>query len=90
MLVATVRPTGSHTLTVEGTNVTELRAQLAAQAPVGWDLVSSHATMKAGGARTVEGRFERRDGIREIEADDMTALEAKVPAGWRMLSVRKA
>lgn len=90
MLVATIRPIESHTTTVEGTNVTELRVQLAAQAPVGWDLVSAHATMKAGGVRTVEGRFDRRDGVREIEAAGMAALEAKVPEGWRMLSVREA
>lgn len=88
MLVALIRPRESRTVTVEGTNVTELRAELAAQVPTGWELVSAHATMKAGGIRTVEGRYERRDGTQEIEADDMPALEAKVPDGWQMLSVR--
>ncbi|WP_314647030.1 hypothetical protein [uncultured Microbacterium sp.] len=29
------------------------------------------------------------DGVREIEADDMPALEAKVPDGGQMLSVRR-
>jgi len=28
--------------------------------------------------------------VRDIKADDMPALEAKVPDGWQMLSVRKA
>ncbi|WP_102193221.1 hypothetical protein [Microbacterium aurantiacum] len=88
MLVALVRPRESCTVTVEGKNVTDLRGELAAQVPAGWELVSAHATMKAGGIRTVEGRYERRDGTQEIEADDMTALEAKVPDGWQMLSVR--
>lgn len=89
MPAALIRPRESHTVTVEGTNVTELRAELAAQVPEGWELVSAHATMKAGGIRTVEGRYERRDGIQEIEADNMTALEAKTPEGWQMLSVRR-
>lgn len=88
MLVALIRPRESRTVTVEGTNVTELRAELAAQVPAGWELVSAHATMKAGGIRTVEGRYERRDSIQEIEADDMPALDAKLPEGWQMLSVR--
>lgn len=44
--------------------------------------------MKAGGVRTIEARWQRRDGIEEIEADDMAALAAKVPDGWQMLSVR--
>lgn len=39
--------------------------------------------------RSVEGKFERRDGEREIEADDMAALEAQVPEGWQVLSVRR-
>ncbi|WP_341974668.1 hypothetical protein [Microbacterium sp. LWO13-1.2] len=81
MLVALIRPRESHNVTVQGTNVTELRAELAAQVPAGWELVSAHATMKAGGIRTVEGRYERRDGIQEIEAEDTTVLEARGPGG---------
>lgn len=45
--------------------------------------------MKTGeSVRSVEGKFERRDGFREIEAADMAALEAQVPKGWQLLSVR--
>lgn len=48
------------------------------------------ATMeKAGSMRSVEGKFERRDGIREIQADDMTALQVLVPEGWQLLSVAR-
>lgn len=53
-------------------------------------MVSAHVEMKPGGIRIVEGKFQRRDEPREIEGEDMAALEAKLPAGWQMLSVRRA
>lgn len=90
MLVALIRPAEKQTATVEGTDIPELRGQLLAQAPAGWDMASAHVEMKPGGIRIVEGRFVRREEPREIEADDMTALEAKVPEGWQLLSVRRA
>ncbi len=34
------------------------------------------------------GTFARRDGAREIEASDMSALGAAVPEGWTLLHVR--
>lgn len=65
------------------------RAQLVARAPAGWGLVSAMATMeKVGSMRSVEGKYVRRDGIREIEAQHMDALIALVPEGWQLLSVR--
>lgn len=88
MLYALIRPAESRSATAEGTELPDLRAQLAAQAPEGWDMVSAHVEMKAGGVRIVEGKYERRDAPQEIEAPDMAALEAQVPDGWRMLSVR--
>lgn len=91
MLIGLIRPIEAHTVTLKGEDLAEVRAQLTAQAPDGWDLVSAMATMeKAGAMRSVEGKFLRRDGVREIEAEDMTALESQVPEGWQMLSVRKA
>lgn len=89
MLFALIRPVESRTLTAEGTELPELRAQLATQAPAGWDMVSAHVEMKPGGIRVVEGKFARRDEPTEIEADDMAGLEAKVPEGWHMLSVHR-
>lgn len=89
MLIATIRPAEKHTATVQGTEIPELRAQLVAEAPAGWEMVSAHVEMKPGGIRIVTGKFERRDEPREIEADDMLALEAKVTEGWQMLSVRR-
>lgn len=88
MLYALIRPSEARTATLEGTELPELRAELASQAGDGWDMVSAHVEMKPGGIRVVEGKYERRDAPREIEAPDMAALEAKVPDGWQMLSVR--
>lgn len=90
MLIATIRPAEKHAATVTGTEIPELRAQLVSEAPAGWEMVSAHVEMKPGGIRIVEGKFQRRDEPREIEGDDMAALEAKVPEGWQMLSVRRA
>lgn len=90
MLIATIRPAEKYTATVAGTEIPELRAQLVEEAPEGWEMVSAHVEMKPGGIRIVEGKFQRRDKPREIEADDMAALEAMVPEGWQMLSVRRA
>ncbi|WP_223628817.1 hypothetical protein [Microbacterium sp. EST19A] len=87
MLAALIRPAERQTATVEGTEIPELRSQLLAQAPAGWDMASAHVEMRPGGIRIVEGRFQRRDEPTTIEADDMAALEAKVPEGWQMLSV---
>lgn len=89
MLAALIRPVESRTATVEGIEIPELRAELMTQVPEGWDMVSAHVEMKPGGIRIVEGKFERRDGVTEIQADDMAALEAKVPEGWQMLSLWK-
>jgi hypothetical protein len=89
MLIGLIRPVEAHTITLKGEDVADVRAQLTAQAPEGWDLVSAMATMeKAGAMRSVEGKYLRRDGTREIEAADMPALEAQVPEGWQLLSVR--
>jgi len=89
MLVATIRPTDSRTATVEGQDLPALRADLEAQTPAGWVLVDAPVIMKPGGLRIIEARYERRDGSKEIEADDMDALTGKVPDGWKMLSVRR-
>ncbi|PRB14450.1 hypothetical protein [Microbacterium sp. MYb62] len=91
MLIGLIRPVEKHAITLEGEDIADVRAQLHAQAPDGWDLVSAKPTMKTGeSVRSVEGKFERRDGFREIEAADMAALEAQVPEGWQMLYVRTA
>jgi hypothetical protein len=35
------------------------------------------------------GQFARRDGLTEIEADDIEALRAKVPQGFQLLNIRQ-
>jgi hypothetical protein len=91
MLIGLIRPIETHTITLKGEELADVRAQLVAQAPEGWELVSAVPTMTNGTpVRSVEGKFERREGAREIEAENMKGLEAQVPEGWQLLSVRRA
>lgn len=61
------------------------------QTPNGWELPSSPVTMPKGtNAMTAVATIARRDELREVEADDMAALEAKVPEGWQLVTVRRA
>lgn len=91
MLTGTIRPIESRTVDVEGDSLADVHAKLVAQVPAGWELTKAPVAMTAGStALKATGTIERRDGIREIEADTMTQLEAKVPGGWRLLSVRAA
>ncbi|WP_091232681.1 hypothetical protein [Microbacterium sp. 3J1] len=91
MLVAMIRPRETATADVIGTTLEDVAEQLAAQRQPGFDLVSSPVRMLKGEAKMeATGTFRRVDGIREIEADDMAALEARVPDGWQVLSVRSA
>lgn len=91
MLIAMIRPLETSTVDVIGTTLEDVQTQLDAQRQPGFDLVSAPVQMLKGEAKmAATGTFSRVDGIREIEADDMASLEAKVPDGWRMLSVRRA
>lgn len=88
MLNALIRRVESHTVEVAGTSLDEVYAQIESHAPEGFDLVSAPVRMLKG-AQGIQAtaRFDRRDEIREISADDMGALQAQVPEGWQMLSV---
>ncbi|GAA4483391.1 hypothetical protein [Microbacterium panaciterrae] len=89
MLIGIVRPVESKTATVQAEELDEIQDLLAAQTPPGWELASAPVAMaKKDTVLTAEGTIVRRDGVEEIEADDMAALEAKVPEGYRLLSVR--
>ncbi|MFF7293240.1 hypothetical protein ACFY9N_11985 [Microbacterium sp. NPDC008134] len=91
MLVAVIRPLESHTVELTGKSLEDVHVQLTEHAPAGFDLVSAPARMLKG-AQGIEttARFDRRDGTREIEAEDMDTLLGMVPDGWQMLSVRRA
>lgn len=68
-----------------------MHQKLTAKVPAGWELTAAPVAMTAGStALTATGTIERRDGLREIEADTMPQLEALVPDGWMLLSVRSA
>lgn len=89
MLIGVIRPVESTTTTVQAEELDEIQDLLAAQTPDGWQLASAPVAMsKKDTVLIAEGTIVRRDGVREIEADDMAALEAKVPEGYQLLSVR--
>lgn len=91
MLYALIRPVESSTAEVIGTTLAEVLVELDQHKQPGFDLVSAPVRMLKGEAKMeATGTFKRVDGVREIEADDMASLEAKVPEGWRMLTVRHA
>lgn len=91
MLTGLIRPRETRTVEVEGDSLVDIHGKLTAQVPAGWELTKAPVAMTAGStALTAIGTMERRDAIREIEADTMTQLEAKVPDGWQLLSVRAA
>lgn len=86
-----IRPLETSTSEVIGTTLDDVQTQLDAQRQPGFDLVSAPVRMLKGEAKmAATGTFSRVDGICEIEAEDMAKLRAKVPDGWRMLSVRRA
>lgn len=86
-----MRPIENRSLAVEAADLAGIRERLAAEQPEGFDLVSAPVEMiKGAPILKATGTFQRRDGIEEIEADDMDALQAKVPDGWQLLSVRPA
>lgn len=85
-----VRPTETRELTAEGESLEAIAQAFRAQTPDGWELLSSPVTMPKGTtAMKASGVIGLRAEVREIEADDMATLEAKVPDGWQLLSVRR-
>ncbi|WP_460797820.1 hypothetical protein [Microbacterium sp. GXF0217] len=91
MLIGLMRPVETRSVAIEATDLADVQTQLAAQRPEGFDLVSSPVEMIKGAAiLKAVGTFARRDQVTEISADDMAALEAKVPEGWQLLNVRLA
>lgn len=89
MLTGLIRPVETRTIEVEGDSLADVHEKLTAQVPAGWELTAAPVSMVKGSTLIkASGTIERRDGIREIEAETMAQLEAKVPAGWALLSVR--
>ncbi|MFJ4166272.1 hypothetical protein ACIPY5_12010 [Microbacterium sp. NPDC089698] len=90
MLIGMIRPRETRTITVQAEELDEIQDLIREQSPDGWETVSAPVSMsKKDTMMTAEGTIARRDGVAEIEADDMAALEAKVPDGYQLLSVRR-
>ena len=60
-------------------DVEDVTAAMTPMLPPGWEIQSPK-----------DRAIVRVDGVEEIEAADMPTLESKVPAGWQLLSVRRA
>ncbi|WP_345750140.1 hypothetical protein [Microbacterium rhizophilus] len=90
MLIGKIRPQETRELTAEGESLEAIAAGFRAQTPAGWELLQQHAELVKGSTQLAATATIARWGeVQEIEGDDMPALEAKVPAGWRLLSVRR-
>lgn len=90
MLIGLIRPVDTIELSASGKSLIDIRAALVAQLPPGFDLTDVPlATVKGSVEMTSQARAERIDGVREIQAETMPALEASIPEGYRLLSVRK-
>ena len=88
MLIGVIRPVETRTLDVTGEGLHAIAAQLTA--PPGWELVSAPALPTKGSTELhATATFARRDGLREIEAEDRAALDAQIPEGWQLLSIRR-
>ncbi|MFL2001420.1 hypothetical protein [Microbacterium sp. A1-JK] len=89
MLIGTIRPTETRTVEVEGESLADIQEKLEALRPKGFDLVKSTAhPVKGTMLLSSVGTFARREGGREIEADDRAALQAKIPDGYELLAIR--
>lgn len=90
MLIGMIRPREIRTITVQAEELDEIQDLIRAQSPAGWETISAPVSMsKKDTMMTAEGTVARRDGVTEIEADDMETLQAKVPEGYQLLSVRR-
>lgn len=86
-----MRPVENRSFDVEAADLAGIQQELAILRPEGFDLVSAPVEMiKGAPIIKATGTFQRRDGVEQLEADDMDALQAKVPEGWQLLSVRPA
>lgn len=89
-MIGTARPDEKQTFDVEGHNLEELTERIAEKTPEGWQ--STHAPLgmlKGSTLLKAPATIERRDGLIEIEGEDLAAVRANLPDGYKLLSVRK-
>lgn len=90
MLIGLIRPLESRTFTVQGLELDEVQDLISAQSPAGWETAAAPVAMaKKDTVLTATATIVRRDGLQEIEAEDIGALRALVPDGYQLLSVRR-
>ncbi|MEV4687254.1 hypothetical protein [Microbacterium sp. LWH3-1.2] len=90
MLIGRIRPVETRTVDVEGPSLEALTEAVTTELPAGWVVTDVPAAMPKGSQLlTSTATIARRGDVEEIEADDMAALEAKVPEGWQLLSVHQ-
>ncbi|WP_144834131.1 hypothetical protein [Microbacterium sp. BH-3-3-3] len=89
MLIGSIRPVETRTATVEAHSLAEAHELLEQQCPPGFDLANVPVQMGKGTTLlTAVGTYVRRDGGREIEAADRPGLDAQIPDGWELVSIR--
>lgn len=89
MLIGLIRSTETRTVELEGESLQDIREKAAAATPAGWELLSAPVRMRKGSTiLDATATIARRDQTREIEADDMPALQAKIPDGTQLVHVR--
>lgn len=90
MLIGVIRSTETRNLTITGDDVEELRAQLAAQVPVGWVVTDSPVTKtKQVPSLTMAARLAHWGDLAEVEGERVEAVQAAVPDGYQLILVRR-
>lgn len=90
VLIGTARPDENQSFDVEGRSLEEITAQIAAKTPVGWEATHAPVAMVKGDTLLKSTTtIERRDGLIEVEGEDLDGVRAKLPAGYRLLSLRR-
>ncbi|OZB80683.1 MAG: hypothetical protein B7X41_17600 [Microbacterium sp. 14-71-5] len=89
MLIGVIRSTETRDVTLVGDDLDALRAELEAQATGDWVVTASSVEMARRSTElTLIGRLANWVA-RETEADDREALHAKVPDGFKLISMRR-
>lgn len=89
MLIGLIRPVETRAVEVQGASIAELTRTVEAQTPDGWEVTAIPVRMSKGSTvLSSTATIARRDGAREIDADTVDGLWAKVPDGWQLLSYR--
>lgn len=90
MLAGLMRPTETREIAIEAPDLPALLARADQQAAEGWAVVDLKR-IREKGLEGMRGTVTlRRDELSEVTAPSMADLEAAVPEGWQLISVRVA